>query len=64
MEWQQERGGLHKLVVDDIEVAVVERGAETRKWYFTAIVHGEESCGRRDTMSEAMQAAEEKLAQA
>lgn len=45
MKWTQERGGLHRLYVDEVMVAQVERGAETRSWYFMVVRHGEETCG-------------------
>jgi hypothetical protein len=64
MKWTQERGGLYRLYVDEVMVAQVERGAETRWWYYMAVRHGEETCGRSDTLADAQAAAEKLLAQA
>lgn len=41
-EWKRVRGGLHHLVTDDGSViAEVERGAETRRWWWVTLVAGE-----------------------
>ncbi len=64
VNWTQERGGLYRLYVDEVMVAQVERGAETRSWYFTAVRHGEEACGRTGTLADAQAAAEKLLAEA